>query len=379
MLAALVTLASFHFSPQPVHAHPHPHFKHVCASTKKAHIAHCNAIIIDAAEPQANVPSGLNPADLQAAYHLPSNSSGYGQTIAIIEAYDDPNAEADLAVYRAQFGLPDCTTANGCFRKVDQNGGTIYPQPDTTWAQEASIDLDTASATCPNCHLMLVEATSASSQNLGEAVNTAVRLGAHIISNSYGESEVAAETSYAADYNHPGVVMVASAGDAGYGVEYPAAFNTVIAVGGTTLKRSATNARGWKETTWSGTSSGCSAYISKPSWQVDSSCNKRMVVDVAAVADPTTGVSVYDTYAKVGGWHVFGGTSVAAPIIAAAYALAGNAESINAPATLYSHPGDLFDITRGSVGTCSVSYFCNAGPGYDGPSGLGTPNGIGAF
>jgi subtilase family serine protease len=356
-------------------------FHNIC-NVKVVDLAHCKAIQIDTnangVKPNASSPSGFNPADLQSAYNLPSASAGSGQTVAIVDAYDDPNAESDLAVYRSQFGLPACTTANGCFKKVSQSGGTSYPSADAGWAEEISLDLDMVSAICPNCHILLVEAKSTSFTNLGKAVNTAVSLGANTVSNSYGGSESSGETSYASYYNHPGHIITASSGDDGYGVEVPAAYNTLVAVGGTSLSKSS-NSRGWSETAWNDAGSGCSAYISKPSWQTDSGCSKRTVADVSAVADPNTGVSVYDTYGNVGGWLVFGGTSVSSPIIASVYALAGNASSVNAASSLYSNTGSLFDVTSGSNGSCGGSYLCTAGPGYDGPTGLGTPNGTGAF
>lgn len=354
---------------------------HIC-TTASTGFAQCSAIQVDSTSqgltPKASSPSGLNPADLQSAYNLPSATAGSGQTIAIVDAYNDPNAESDLAVYRSQFGLPACTTANGCFRKVDQNGGTNYPRGNSGWAEEISLDLDMVSAVCPNCHILLVEASSNSFTNLGTAVNTAVSLGANAISNSYGGSESSGESSYASYYNHPGHIITASSGDNGYGVEVPAAYNTVVAVGGTSLSRSSTT-RGWTETAWSGAGSGCSAYITKPSWQSDSGCARRTVADVSAVANPSTGVSVYDTYGQGSGWMVFGGTSVASPIIASVYGLAGNASSVNAASSLYSHTGSLYDVTSGSNGSCGGSYLCTAGTGYDGPTGLGAPNGTGAF
>jgi subtilase family serine protease len=327
--------------------------------------------------PLASSPSGLNPSNLQSAYNLPSSTAGSGQTVAIVDAYNDPNAETDLAVYRSQFGLPACTTANGCFKKVNQTGGTSYPSSDAGWSEEISLDLDMVSAICPNCHILLVEASSTSFASLGTAVNTAVSLGANTVSNSYGGSESSAETSYASYYNHSGHIITASSGDDGYGVEVPAAYNTVVSVGGTSLKTSSST-RGWTETAWSDAGSGCSSYISKPTWQTDSGCSKRTVADVSAVADPNTGVSVYDTYG-VSGWLVFGGTSVSSPIIASVYALAGNASSVNAAQSLYSHTSNLYDVTSGSNGSCGSSYLCTAKTGYDGPTGLGTPNGTAAF
>lgn len=385
LLGALFFFTSFGVAATAFASPMGPAARHVrvCADAP-AGFAHCMAIqyvsttAAAGVTPHASSPQGYNPADLQSAYKLPSATGGSGQTVAIVDAFNDPNAEADLAVYRAQFGLSACTTANGCFRKVNQTGGTSLPRANVGWAEEISLDLDMVSAICPNCHILLVEASSSSFTNLATAVNTAVRLGASTVSNSYGGGESSTETSLASSYNHPGVIITASSGDSGFGVQVPAAFNTVVAVGGTSLTRSS-GTRGWAETAWSGAGSGCSAFISKPSWQTDTGCSRRTVADVSAVADPNTGVSVYDTYGNVGGWLVFGGTSVASPVIASVYALAGNASSINAASSLYSHRSSLFDVTSGSNGSCGGSYLCTAGPGYDGPTGLGTPNGTGAF
>ncbi len=351
--------------------------------------ARCHSIRVDGGQvsPSASTPSGYGPADLQSAYNLPSaysqppSPAGTGQTVAIVDAYDDPNAESDLGVYRSQYGLPACTTANGCFSKVNQSGGTKAPRANGGWAQEISLDLDMVSAICPNCHILLVEASSASLTNLGTAVNRAA-LRATEISNSYGGSESSSDTSYDTSYyNHPGIAVTVSSGDNGYGVQYPAASQYVTAVGGTTLNRDSST-RGWSETVWSGAGSGCSAYDPKPSWQTDKAgCAKRTVADVSAVADPNTGVAVYDSYAYQGvsGWLVFGGTSVASPIIASVYALAGNAASFNYGSYPYSHTSSLFDVTSGSNGSCGGTYLCTGGTGYDGPTGNGTPNGTGGF
>ena len=323
-------------------------------------------------------PSGYGPADLTSAYSIAANS-GAGQTIAIVDAYDDPNAENDVNVYRSQYGLPACTTANGCFKQINQSGGTSYPKANGSWAQEISLDLDMASAICPNCHILLVEASSNSFANLSAAVDQAAKTpGVVAISNSYGGSEYSSETTDEAHYNHPGIAVTVSSGDNGYGVEFPAASQYVTAVGGTHLTRSGT---GWAETAWSGAGSGCSAYITKPSWQTDAGCARRTVADVSAIADPNTGVAVYDSYAYRGasGWMVFGGTSVAAPIIASVYAVANNTSAITYGSYPYSHTASLHDVTSGSNGTCGGSYLCTAITGYDGPTGLGTPNGTGAF
>ncbi|UTI66794.1 S53 family peptidase [Paraconexibacter antarcticus] len=353
--------------------------KAVCPGAP-AGFAHCDSQVVTdgSGAPLATAtPSGYGPADLQAAYVLPSATAGAGRTIAIVDAYDDPNAESDLGVYRAQYGLSPCTTANGCFKKVNQAGVQgSYPRADGGWAQEISLDVDMASAVCPNCKILLVEAKTNSFANLSTAVDTAAALGASTISNSYGGSEYASEVTDQSHYNHPGIAVTVSSGDNGYGVEFPAASQYVTAVGGTSLKRAAST-RGWAETAWSGAGSGCSAYIAKPSWQKDTGCSKRTVADVSAVADPNTGVAVYDSFRGSGGWLVFGGTSVSAPVIAGVYALAGN--TVSDGSYPYLHTSDLFDVTSGSNGTCGGSYLCTATTGFDGPTGLGTPNGVGAF
>jgi subtilase family serine protease len=325
---------------------------------------------------------GFGPADLQSAYALPSATGGTGQTVAIVDAYDDPQAEADLAVYRSYYGLAACTSSTACFRKVNQRGTTTsYPPVDRGWAQEISLDLDMVSAACPNCHILLVEADSSSLNDMQAAENTAAALGATVISNSFGVAESAfGSTPDDSAYRHTGVAVTASSGDTGYGVAFPASSDAVTAVGGTSLTKDS-SARGWSETAWSGSGSGCSAFFAKPSWQHDTGCARRTVADVSAVADPRTGVAVYDSVddgAGHHGWLVFGGTSVGAPLSAGAYALAGNGATAG-PGYPYAHAGSLNDVTAGSNGTCSPPYLCTAGPGYDGPTGLGTPNGIGAF
>ena len=375
----------------------------VCSQAPSAGAASCHAIKL--LNPHANwhgvhgngkgpsstasTPSGYFPADLQSAYGLESASAsgGEGQTVAIVDAYDDPKAEADLATYRAKSSLPPCTTES-CFAKVNQLGEKAnYPKPNRSWSEEISLDLDMVSAICPKCHILLVEASSNSMANLGAAVNEAVVLKANAVSNSYGGSEFAGETTYDGDYAHAGVAITASAGDGGYKAEYPAASPFVTAVGGTTLTRTSTG-RTWNETVWSGTGSGCSAYETIPVWQPNTSlCGKRTIADTSADANPNTGVAVYDSYEEPG-WLVFGGTSVSSPIIASVYALAGNASTFtnNAAQTLYSTP-TLNKVKEGAnARRCSV-YLCNAKNslslvewgGYNGPTGEGTPNGIVGF
>jgi subtilase family serine protease len=366
----------------PAQAAPHVP---ICPGPAAAGDARCHSHVItdERATPFATTaPTGLNPADLVSAYQIPSLAANAATpTIGIVDAFDDPNAESDMNVYRAQFGLPACTTANGCFRKVNQRGVQgAYPRKNQGWGLEISLDLDMASAICPACHILLVEADSNSLANLGASVNTAVALGATVVSNSYGGGEFAGEQNDQ-DYNHPGHAITASSGDAGFGVEFPAASGFVTAVGGTSLRRAA-NARGWTETAWSGAGSGCSAFVPKPAWQNDTGCPRRTIADVSAVADPNAGgVSVFDSFGFQGqkGWFVVGGTSASAPIIASVYAIAGNAATVDYASFPYAHTASLFDVTSGSNGTCSPAYLCTAGVGYDGPTGLGTPNGTGAF
>ena len=328
--------------------------------------------------------SGLSPANLHSAYALPS-TGGSGLTVAVVDAYNDPNAASDLATYRSNFGLSACTVASGCFKQVSQTGSTTsLPTNDTGWAGEEALDIDMVSAVCPNCNIILVEATSATDANLGAAENEAVALGAKFVSNSWGGSESSSQTSEDTSYfKHPGVAITVSSGDEAYGAEYPATSQYVTAVGGTALSTSS-NSRGWTESVWKtssteGGGSGCSAYDAKPTWQTDTGCTKRMEADVSAVADPATGVAVYDTYGG-SGWAVYGGTSASSPIIAGVYALAGTPGSSDYPAKYpYSHTSNLYDVTSGNNGSCTTSYFCTAGTGYDGPTGWGTPDGTAAF
>jgi subtilase family serine protease len=352
-----------------------PSFIPACSPTP-AGTGRCDALLSSAPGLVNGVPRGYGPSDLQSAYRLPSSTQGAGQTVAIVDAYDNPNVESDLGVYRSQFGLPPCTTANGCFRQVNQDGGSDLPQKNSGWGVETDLDVDMVSAICPNCNILLVESKGANLKHLSAAENTAAALGADAISNSYGNSEFGSQTKYDSSYNHPGIAITAATGDFGYGVYYPSSSPSVTAVGGTTLTPSS-NARGWTETAWSGTGGGCSKYEPKPAWQTDSGCANRTVADVAAVADPATGVAFYDSY-KYSGWLVVGGTSVGAPIVASIYALAGNAGSLTGAQSTYAPGASLFDVTSGSNGRCD-SYLCTAGPAYDGPTGNGTPDGIGSF
>jgi subtilase family serine protease len=316
--------------------------------------------------PFANSPGGsppYAPANLHAAYNLPTSASGT-PTVAIVDAYNDPNAASDLSTYRSQWGLPACTTSSGCFKKVSQTGSTTHlPSNNTGWGLEISLDLDMVSAICENCHILLVEANSASFTDLGAAVNEAASLGAIAISNSYGASEFSSESSYCSSYyHHDYIAVTASTGDGGPGVEFPSVCPYVVGIGGTTLNSSGS------ESAWSSAGGGCSRYISKPSWQSSSvtGCSRRAVADVSADADPNTGVYVYDSYGGYG-WVEVGGTSESSPISAAVYALAGNVSGTQYPASLpWNHytSGCLFKVS-------GLTYAYQAG--------LGTPNGTGCF
>ncbi|NUR31193.1 MAG: peptidase S8, partial [Catenulispora sp.] len=329
------------------------------------------------------LPAGLGPADLHSAYKLPT-TGGTDQTIAIVDAGDDPAAEANLAVYRSTYGLPPCTSENGCFHKLNQRGTPSPLPPDQGWGVEIALDLDMASATCPACKILLVEADDAALDNLATSVDTAVAAGATEVSNSYGTDEFNGAASLASHYAHPGVAIVASSGDSGYRApSIPAVYQNVIAIGGTTLTKAA-NTRGWSETAWIGAGSGCSAWFDKPAWQTDPNCPGRMTADVSAVADPETGVAVYLTdWQGNGMWAVVGGTSASAPIIAGVIALGGHPEHFTDAAPLYAHAAGLNDIVGGNNSVtgmdCGGDYQCNGVPGYDGPTGWGTPNGLTAF
>jgi subtilase family serine protease len=358
--------------------------RRACAPATRPGLASCLVLIRTGrtAHPQAffgqHAPKGdgYGPASLRSAYKLPSTTAGAGQTVAVIDAYNDPDAAANLATYRSAWAEPKCdkATGAGCLTVTNQKGKTS-PLPanagSTGWATEESLDVDMVSAICPKCHIDLVEANSPSIADLGTAVDAAVKvLQAGFVSNSYGAAESSGELSYDTKYfNHPGVAITAAAGDSGPGVSYPAASQYVTSVGGTTLTKAAGTSRGWTETAWSGTGYGCSAYEPEPSWQMPytTGCTgKRSDNDVAAVADPSTGVAIYDTYDQ-SGWLEVGGTSVSSPLIASVYALAGAPAAGSYPASYpYANPGELFDLSPTS------------NPYYQ-PVGLGSPDGTSSF
>lgn len=330
-------------------------------------------------------PAGYGPIQFRGGYNLLNASSS--ATIAIVDAYDHPKIKSDLDTYNSTFGLPpflncSATITTSCFQKVNQRGTTIYPKTDAGWALEIALDVEVAHAVCPTCKLLLVEADSNSYANLMAAVDQAVAMGANVISNSYGSSEFSGETSFDSHLNIPGVAITFSSGDSGYGTNYPAASRYATAVGGTTLNLNPDNTYK-SESAWSGAGSGCSSFEVQPSWQTSlnlSGCTNRMIADVSADANPTTGAAVYDSvrYQGKNGWFKVGGTSLAAPIVAAVYALSGNTAGY-ANSIPYANAANLHDIISGSNGSCGNSYLCTAATGYDGPTGLGSPNGVAAF
>ncbi|MGH2856004.1 MAG: S53 family peptidase [Solirubrobacteraceae bacterium] len=328
-------------------------------------------------------PQPGTPDYLQQAYDLSflSQTAGVGDTIAVVDAYDDPNAESDLTNFRATYGLPACTSANGCFSKVNEYGAAApLPPADSGWETEISLDLDAVSALCPNCHVLLVEANGPNLNDMARAQATAATLGARQISDSWS---VASSSPIPGTYTFPNVSVVAATGDSGYDGPgwdaYPAAFPDVTAVGGTTLtpsSSSAPSARGFSESAWSlsggsGGGSGCDQAEAKPAYQSDTGCTGRSYSDVSADGNPATGLTVYDS--GNGGWLLVGGTSLSTPLIAAYEAVTGVSGAT--PQWAYADSALLNDPASGSNGACSIPYICNAGVGYDGPTGAGSISG----
>jgi len=339
---------------------------------------------------------GLTPSDLQSAYKLPS-TGGTGKIVAVVDAFDAPTIESDLVTYRSTFNLPPCASATGCFRKVDQRGGSSFPAADSNWAAEISLDVEMVSAVCPDCRIVLLEADSDTNTDIAQALVTAIGMGVDAISNSFGAPEDPNETLMDKEYysavqdagsGASGILVTVSSGDSAYGANYPATSRYVVAVGGTTLTQSSSS-RGWAEAAWAKGGSGCSAYIGKPSWQTDPSCAKRMEADLAAVADTSTPVLFYcsdcetpdggnaGNGADSGSWYGGGGTSVAAPIVAGGFMALGvrPAAGTTWPQFVWMSHSAFYDVTSGQDGVCGTSYFCTAGVGYDGPTGWGTIDG----
>jgi PKD repeat protein len=399
-----------------------------------------------AAEPALS--SGLTPKALATAYGYSPEAGGSEQTIALVDAYDDPKIESDLATFDEHYGIAACTKANGCFTKVSQSGSaTQLPRPDETgWSVEIALDVEMAHSVCPNCKILLVEAESEEFEDLAVAEDEAVNLGATEVSNSYGGPESSMGTAERAAYKHPGVVIAASTGDNGYDdwtafvnegepvaaeqPDAPASLPSVVSVGGTTLELNGSGKRS-SETVWNGngalnksefiegaTGGGCSTLFSAERWQettpgyaATGCAGKRVAADVSADANPNTGFEIYDSYncgvvcrrnGEGKGWLMIGGTSLSTPLISSMYALVGGSNDVEYPAlTLYGHLGEtssLFDVTEGGNGYCDEggsacganalkgarvdcegTTACNATTGFDGPSGVGTPNSLNLF
>jgi subtilase family serine protease len=365
------------------------------------------------AVPLAALPAGYGPADLQSAYGIDPTklATTTAPVVAITDAFGYPNLEADLAVYRQTYGLPPCTTANGCLKIVNQQGQTTNlppaPPANDDWTVETALDVDMVSAACPRCNILVVQATDDQNTGLDVAQNTAASLGATVISDSWGSVEQpgqaqALASSDATYYKHPGIAIFVASGDAGYddtiapagrptGPGYPATSQYTIAVGGTHLVKAPGTARGWTETAWAVTTSpttgqvdvthgaggsGCSLSSPKPAYQSASPCTFKATSDIAVVGDPATGVAVYNTNGGIkGGWGVIGGTSAAAPFVAAIFAATGNGSQTSGK-FIADNVSKMFDVTSGTNGTCPAGQelLCNAKAGWDGPTGFGTPN-----
>ncbi|WP_163573416.1 S53 family peptidase [Fodinicola feengrottensis] len=353
-------------------------FAQACAP-RPGLVAHC--LTLFKKQPRTNktaaVPDGLGATDLRAAYQLPA-TPGPGSTVAVAIAYHSLNLESDLAAYRSQYGLPACTSASGCLKVENQDGNaTPLPDNDPGWEVEESLDVSMISASCPTCHILVVEAKTPSLDDLAAAGRVTAGKGAKVVSNSYGLNESGATQAYASAYDQPGHQVVVSTGDAGFtAASFPANGANVIAVGGTELTKSG-SARGFDESAWLYGGGGCSAYVDKPARQHDPNCSMRTTADVSAAGD---NIAMYNQ--NQGGWLTIGGTSASAPFIAGMYGQANDNATVD---KLYQHPEVFNDITTGTNDPlghgrkCGNDYLCTAQPGYDGPTGVGTPKGLTAF
>lgn len=374
--AAAVAQARSVLSPMQVHAIPIGTAPPESAPCPQGYMRHASCQtrerddirpIPESASPAAGEIPGYHPQDLQAAYELSPSAGG---TIAIVVPYSDAHAESDLAVYRAKFGLPPCTTETHCLRFVTASK-EVEPEPNDAWAIEESIDLDMASAACPACRLIVVQAASDRLHDMAGAEEAAIALHPAVVSNSWSIPESTQLAGELPAFSHVGVPVVAGTGDSGLGVSWPASDPSVIAVGGTTLMPDEQNARGFTETGWTQAGYGCSAIFARPAWQTGTGCSTRAVADVSSVADPATGVAIYDSqptgegrWGARAGWEVYGGTSVAAPIVAAAIAQAGNSAELSTPQFVYEH---AMWLNRVQPGASALQ------------AGLGSPNGTAAF
>lgn len=354
------------------------HAVHVCSAHATAGHATCYAMAMTASRDgrlvghSTPLDAAFTPTDIQKAYKLTRLKSG-GATVAIVDAYGYPSLASDLATFRSQYGLPACTTSNGCLTIMGQTGGAPPGGSDSGWDLEQALDVDAVSSACPDCNILVVEGNSNSWSDLEAAENTAAKQkGVVAISNSYGGGNMSNNSAY----DHAGIAITASTGDSGYnGGSYPSSDTHVVAVGGTSVHKSS----GYSETVWSGAGSGCGTNP-QPKWQkrAKTTCSTKASADVSAAADPNYGgLNVYDS--GYGGWIQVGGTSEASPIIAAVFALSGKTTGYPAK-FLYAKKAKkhLHDITSGSNGSCGIPV-CTARKGWDGPTGMGTPKGAKAF
>ena len=344
------------------------------------HRAHTNHVILLRAAPQATAPSGMTPVRIYGAYVFTASGTG---TIAIVDAFDYPTAESDLNTFSSQFGLPVCTSANGCFKKVYATPGGKAPRANCGWAQEAALDIEWAHAMAPYAKIVLVEAASNSFSDLLTAVDTASGIvaansGSGQVSMSWGGSEFSSETAYDSHFTKPGVVYFAASGDSGGKTIWPGVSPNAVSAGGTTLKLNSDGSVA-SETGWSGSGGGPSTYESRPSYQTVIQGlvgSHRGTPDFSFDADPYTGVSVYDSTSCQGmsGWMVFGGTSVSSPSLAGIVNSAGgnSSSTANELSLIYGGLGTnaFRDITSGTAG----SY--NAQSGWDFVTGVGSNLGL---
>jgi hypothetical protein len=376
LLGATTAGAATHAGSAAPSAHPTPTYRAVCPP--KAGTFTCRALVrtnVHGPRPDG-LPQGFGPQDLESAYQLPV-AKGAGMTVAITGQGGYSKAESDLATYRSTYGLPACTIASGCLTLVNEEGKTSPLPPDNqNWWGESGLDMDMVSAACPQCKILYVESnTSEGNTGLLKSINTAVSLGATIVTNSWGDysSTPWLDKDYKQYFDHKGVVILFASGDIGYGAAEPDS-KLLVMVGSTSL-RASKNARGWSESVWDGSTSWCSTANKTASWMPKVGCKGRLMVDLATDGDPNTGPAVYIN----GRWGVEGGTSASSPFVAGIYGLGAHSAKITASKSLYAHPKAFYDVTSGSDGSCSPAIFCTAGPGFDGASGLGTPDGIAAF
>jgi subtilase family serine protease len=357
---------------------PARHAVRVCSA--KSGVPVCQALVMTAADGKVRgsakpLGTAFTPADIQKAYKLQGLKSN-GRTVAIVDGYGYSGLESDLAKFRSTYGLPACTTANGCLTIIDEHGGTNYPPDNSGWDLEQALDVDMVSSACPDCKIVMVQA-QLTTQDFLTAENTAAGWpGVVAVSNSWTDGQMSNNSAM----DHPGIAITAATGDGGFdGGEWPADDTNVVGVGGTSVFPDGSS-RGYHETVWNGAGSGCGTN-QKPAWQnkANTTCNTKADGDIAGPADPSNGgLNIY-CGSFCGGFEQVGGTSEATPMIAAVYALSGKTKGYPAKFVYTKkHRKHLYDVTSGSNGGCGVPV-CTARKGWDGPTGMGTPKGVKAF